>query len=119
MRAGRGRTFLLAAALLTALSLLPVRAGAAEARLSAIELRDMCTSKMDVDYGFCAGYVTAVAHTLLTQTVNGQRACSHANVRSQQLVDTFNTWADLFPDRLNMNAEDAVAAAMARAFPCR
>ena len=115
---GRGALILAVAAFLACLFLLPANAGAAKATLSAIELRDMCTSKMDVDYGFCAGYVTAVAHTMLDQGVAGQKACNHSAVRSQQFVDTFNTWADLFPDRLNASAEAAVAEAMARAFPC-
>jgi hypothetical protein len=88
------------------------------ASLSATDLRQMCTSARDLDYGYCAGYVTAVAHALLAQDVSGQRACNHGAVKSQQLVDTFNAWAELFPEKMGEDADTAVAAALARAFPC-
>lgn len=91
---------------------------AAAGPLSAAELHGMCTSASDVDYGYCAGYVSALSHTLLTQKIGGYSACNQTNVRSQQLVDTFNSWAEVFPDRLNTDADSAVAAALARAFPC-
>jgi hypothetical protein len=98
---------------------LPPGAGYASGPLSGAELHGMCISNSDVDYGYCAGYVTAVAHDLLNRGVAGFRACNHTNVRSQQLVDTFNSWAELFPARLNLDAEAAVAASLARAFPCQ
>jgi len=86
--------------------------------LSAGDLHGLCTSSSDIDYGYCAGYVSAVAHVLLDQPVGGVRACHHANVRSQQLIDTFNSWTELFPERMGDDAATAVAAAFARAFPC-
>jgi hypothetical protein len=86
---------------------------------SAADLKGLCTSASDLDYGYCAGYVSAVAHALLETKIGGLAACNHVNVRSQQLVDTFNAWADMFPERLGEDAERAVAASFARAFPCR
>jgi hypothetical protein len=97
----------------------PSGTDSASGPFSGAELHGMCMSDSDVDYGYCAGYVTAVAHSLLNRSIGGYRACNHANVRSQQLVDTFNSWAELFPGRLSADADTAVAAALARAFPCQ
>lgn len=87
--------------------------------LSGSELHRMCSSAYDTDYGFCAGYVSAVAHVLLDDSVGGYRACNHAQVKSQQYVDTFVLFAGKFPDQLDADAGVAVAAALARAFPCQ
>lgn len=87
--------------------------------LSGAELARMCSSAYDTDYGFCAGYVSAVAHVLLTDSVGGYRACNHAQVKSQQYVDTFVLFAGKFPDQLNADAGITVAGALARAFPCQ
>lgn len=93
---------------------------AANDRLSAGELMQMCSSTHDVDYGYCAGYVTAIADQMLsTGTAGGERACNHEGVRSQQYVDVFRAYAEIFPERLKDEAERTVAASFARAFPCR
>jgi hypothetical protein len=99
--------------------LVPNTSGAAEQSFSGAELNVLCTSASDIDYGYCAGYITSVANILASQSVDGYRACNHANVRSQQLVDTFRTWAEIFPDKLRSSADTAVAQSLARAFPCR
>lgn len=89
-------------------------------RLTAAELMRMCSSTHDVDYGYCAGYITAVADQMLsTGTAGGARACNHQGVRSQQYVDVFRAYAEIFPERLRDEAERTVAASFARAFPCR
>lgn len=77
----------------------------------------MCGSTSDVDYGFCGGYVTAVADALLAQ--GGGIACNHAHVKSQQYIDAFRAYAELFPGRMTGDARAAVEAAIGRAFPCR
>ena len=83
----RTRIIAALAALLLSLSSFSVKAAdGTGGPFPAAELHDMCTSTSDVDYGYCAGYVSAVAHMLLTQHVDGYRACNHANVRSQQFV---------------------------------
>lgn len=115
MRFSPALILLAAGLLMTACS----RPAAAQiAPMTGYELRTLCTSASNLDYGICAGYVTSVAQVMLEQDIDGFRACNHANVRSQQLVDTFNGWAELFPQDLSGNADSAVAAALTRAFPC-
>lgn len=83
------------------------------------ELSRMCRSAHDTDYGYCAGYITAIAHMMRNNiTLSGYRACRHDNVRSQQYIDIFNTYLELYPDAMPREAAVVVAAALARAFPC-
>lgn len=109
--------------LLSALFLLLAMATPAQAaadRLTAGELMRMCSSEHDVDYGYCAGYITAVADQMLAAgTAAGQHACNHEGIRSQQYVDVFRSYAEIFPERMKDEAEATVAASFARAFPCR
>lgn len=99
------------------LSFSPAKA-ADQVSFSGSELYKMCTSKYDTDYGFCAGYVSAVANLLATESVAGFRACNLGIVRSQQFVDIFKTYAETFRDNLGTEANAVVAASLARAFPC-
>lgn len=87
-------------------------------RFSATDLVRMCTSASDVDYGICAGYIDAVADIMLTESVDNQRACKHGKVRSQQGIDIFTSYAEIFPEDLPKEAAIVVASAFARAFPC-
>lgn len=80
--------------------------------MSAGDLQGMCLSSYDVEYGWCAGYVTALAEA-------GGGACQDAPVRSQQYVDIFKAYMEVFPEAKKSPAPQAVSAAMARAFPCR
>lgn len=85
---------------------------------SAMELYKMCASKYDTDYGYCAGYVSAIANLLTTESVAGYRACNFGFVRSQQFVDIFKSYAQTFHNNLGGEANATVAASLARAFPC-
>jgi hypothetical protein len=87
-------------------------------RLTAHQLNEMCRSESNLDYGYCAGYVTAVADELLYGSVGEYRACNHAAVRSQQYVDIFKNYVASYPEALGKPADLAAAAAFARAFPC-
>lgn len=82
------------------------------------ELLKMCNSTYDTDYGFCGGYVSAIANVMLTESIAEYRACRHQQVRSQQAIDIFRGYAELFPEMMNGEASTAVAASLARAFPC-
>lgn len=98
---------------------IPAQAALAKsAEFLAGDLSMMCTSTSDVDFGYCAGYISAHADQMLTDAVYGLRACNHQKVRSQQLVDTFNNYIELFPESKKNPAGKTVAAAIARAFPC-
>jgi len=88
------------------------------AGITAQELLKMCNSTYDTDYGFCAGYISALANALLTGPVSDEAACSHGPVRSQQLIDIFRAYAELFPEQMPGPAAKTVSAAIARAFPC-
>lgn len=113
----------LTATVLTALACLalfcaPARAGVSSEGLSGNDLLSMCNSKYDTDYGFCAGYVSAIANAMLISPVSGERACSHGPIRSQQLIDLYRSYAELFPENLRGAAAKNVAVAIARGFPC-
>ena len=112
------RAVLLSFALLVA----PIQTAQAKsneaAHFSGTELYAMCASKYDTDYGYCAGYVSAIANTMLTESVSGYRACNLTQARSQEFVDVYTSYADIFRDKLDGEARDTVAAALARAFPC-
>jgi hypothetical protein len=106
-------------AALLILCLCATPSGAAElSRLTGAQLAAMCQSESNLDYGYCAGYVTAVADEMMAGSVAEYRACNHAAVKSQQYVDIFRTYAAEFPETRGMSADLAVAAAFARAFPC-
>ncbi|MEZ0222951.1 MAG: Rap1a/Tai family immunity protein [Alphaproteobacteria bacterium] len=96
--------------------------GAAQAadhsRLTASQLNEMCHSESNLDFGYCAGYVTAVADELLYASLGEYRACNHAAVKSQQYVDIFRNYVASYPEALGKPADLAAAAAFARAFPC-
>lgn len=85
---------------------------------SGTELLKMCNSTYDTDYGFCGGYVSAIANMMIAESVAEYRACRHEQVRSQQAIDIFRSYAEIFPEMLDGEASAAVAASLARAFPC-
>jgi hypothetical protein len=114
---GRITVFLAIAAFLFAAA--PAAAFTPAPQFAASELMRMCSSTYDTDYGFCAGYVGAIANLMLTETVAQQRACNLENVRSQQQIDLFRGYMEIFPESGGGEAVSAVASAFARAFPCR
>ena len=89
-----------------------------DTHFSGTELYKMCASKYDTDYGYCAGYVSAIANLLLTESVAGFRACNLKIVLSQQFVDIFKSYAEGFKTNLGTEANAVVAASLSRAFPC-
>lgn len=86
--------------------------------LTGTELLEFCNSKYDTDYGFCAGYISGIANAMLSAPVSGERACHHAPVRSEQLIDIYRNYAEVFPSNMRGSAAKTTAAAIARAFPC-
>lgn len=101
------------------LTAVPFQAARAEVTLSGHDLLKLCHSTSDLDYGQCAGFVTGVAQAMAAgASVGGYAACHHENVRSQQLVDIYTAYAELFPEKLNDNAATVMAAALQRAFAC-
>lgn len=83
------------------------------------ELLRLCSSKYDTEYGFCAGYISGIANTMLAGEVEGLRICSIGAARSQQLVDIYRSYGEIFPENLRGSAVRNVALSLARSFPCR
>lgn len=92
--------------------------GAGPATLTVAELLGQCASQYNTDYGFCAGYISAVADQMLGQGIDGMRVCSFGMARSQQFVDLVQNYAAKNPDYGHIPARDFVASALVRAFPC-
>lgn len=97
----------------------PAFAQPAEFKDSGYELFSACTSHYDTDYGYCAGYVTAVADVLLQQPLYGFSACNHAPVKAQQLVDLVTLFLEDNSELQARPAKLVIAMALARAFPCQ
>lgn len=87
--------------------------------LTGNDLLRLCSSKYDTEYGYCAGYISAIANMMLTSEVEGERACTRGTVRTQQLMDIYRSYAELFPENLRGSAARNVAISIARGFPCR
>lgn len=87
--------------------------------LTGNDLLRLCSSKYDTEYGYCAGYISAIANMMLTTAVEGERACTQGTVRTQQLMDIYRSYAELFPENLRGSAAKNVAISIARGFPCR
>lgn len=86
--------------------------------MSGQTLMTFCASKHDVDAGFCSGYIAAVAEAMLVQPAYAQRACDHATVKPQQLVDTVKIEVDADPSLTRLPAGVMVAQVMAMSYPC-
>lgn len=86
--------------------------------MTGTELLKLCNSTYDTDYGFCAGYISGIANALLAGPVAGETACNHQPVRSEQLIDIYRNYAEVFPGNMKGSAAKTAAAAVARAFPC-
>jgi hypothetical protein len=87
--------------------------------ISGSMLYQYCNSSYDVDYGYCAGFVGAVAEIMHDQTVADYQACGFKTVRAQQLIDIFKNFAAQNKIMFNQDAKIMVAASIARAFPCQ
>ncbi len=90
----------------------------APGRLSAANLEALCDGGYDIDVGFCAGYVTAIADLMADQSLYGFRACLLGPVRSQQLMDNVTGILRASPDRARFAARTVVAESLSRSFPC-
>jgi Rap1a immunity proteins len=70
--------------------------------------------------GTCIGYVTAVTDAMFAgNSVNGFKACIPVNVDMNQIVDVVKNFIRDNPEKRHLVAVGLVAAALARAFPCR
>lgn len=87
--------------------------------LTGRELLDQCNSHYDTEYGFCAGYLSAIANAMIITPVSGERACNLGTIRTQQLIDLYRSYGEIFPENLRGAATKNAAVALSRAFPCK
>ena len=97
----------------------PVKTSASAAGLSGQDLLTMCGGLYDVDYGYCAGYMKAIADVMGQQAVHGQTACNQGNVRPQQLLEAMKMQAADDPALAAQPASVLATQSIARSYPCR
>lgn len=82
------------------------------------QLQALCASKYDIDFGICAGYVTAVAERLMGERDPTRRVCLSAAISPQTLVaNVTKAWADQPPTAQDF-AADSVELALRQRFAC-
>ena len=82
-------------------------------------LLTFCSGQYDTDLGICNGYIMAVAEAMTSEApVFGQRACGHAGIKAQQLVELVRMEAGEMPQIQTQPAGVMVASVLAHAFPC-
>lgn len=100
--------------------LAPVSAVAAASGATATgTLRHYCMGAHDVDAGFCAGYVTAIADLMKEQQLYGVRTCNLEPVHSQQLMDLMRIEMQEKIMPREVSAAELTAGTLARYYPCR
>ena len=82
------------------------------------DLHRICNSSFNTDYGFCGGFVTAVAEVMIHQNIGPYQACNHGTVRSEQLINITKNFILKNNDTLAQDGRTVVARALSRAFPC-
>lgn len=108
------RAFAFAAALL-----LSSPAMAANGSTATGTLQQYCMGHYDVDAGFCAGYVTAIADLMKEQQLYGVRTCNLEPVHSQQLMELVQLEMNDHHVPAELSAAELTATTFARYYPCR
>ena len=86
--------------------------------MTGIELEEFCNSKYDTEYGYCAGFVTAIADVMLVQNVEGLSSCNHIAAKSEQLIENIRHFMEVNPETRTQLARVVVARTLAHGFPC-
>lgn len=87
--------------------------------LTGRDLMNFCKGQYDIDFGYCAGYITAISEVMIDHTVYGQTACNQGPVAPQQLVDLLKERAAHDPSIELQPASAAAAQALSGYFACR
>jgi len=87
-------------------------------KMSARQLKIFCSGVNDIDMGYCAGYIAAMAEIMLDTRLYDRKACHHGPVRDQQLIEIVRDFLDRHPDYLRRPSAELIAHALADAFPC-
>ena len=94
-------------------------AGASDGSVTAGQLRTYCAGQYDVDAGFCAGYVTAVADLMKQNALGGYTSCNLSPVGSQQLMELIQIQMQENQIDPSQPATTLSAETLARFYPCR
>jgi len=86
--------------------------------MGARDLMNFCRGSTDIDYGYCAGYIGAIADTMLAHSLFSYNACNHGPVQDQQLIEIVSDYIATYPQNISKPASMVVAEALARAFSC-
>lgn len=86
--------------------------------MTGVELEEFCNSKYDTEYGYCAGFVTAIADVMLAQNVEGLSSCNHISAKSEQLIENIRHFMEINPETRTQLARVVVARTLAHGFPC-
>ncbi len=92
---------------------------AGDGALSADKLKTYCAGQFDVDAGFCAGYITAVADFMKQKALPGYSVCNLSPVGSQQLMELVQSQMQEQAFDPAMPATSLTADTLARYYPCR
>ncbi len=94
-------------------------AKAADGPMTGAALMQYCKGLYDVDAGFCAGYITAIADLMKEQGLYGQTTCNLGPVPSQQLMELVQIQMQDNPEAQSQSATQMTATTLARFYPCR
>lgn len=86
--------------------------------MTAIQLQDLCNSQYDVDAGICAGYVTAVAEQLMSQSNPTTQICLSPAISPQTLSDHLRRSFEKTPPGAEDLAAQYVIQALRQRFRC-
>ncbi len=86
--------------------------------MTADSLRKMCDSRYDIDAGMCAGYIMAVAETVMQDSNPGRRVCLSPAISPQTLMDHVRDYWQQNPPAPQDLASFSVDLALRARFRC-
>lgn len=86
--------------------------------LSSQDLKTYCLSTYDIDLGYCAGYVTAVADLMVEHRIYGYEACHMEQMAPQKMVAHVRGYIRKNPGVIKGNARLMIARILSELFPC-
>ena len=86
--------------------------------ITAVQLQALCDSKYDIDFGICAGYVSAVAERLMGENDPSRRVCLSPAISPQTLVANLVKAWDVAPPSQQDFAAESVESALRQRFQC-
>lgn len=104
--------------LTTIISYQPQAVQASTAMLSSQDIKTYCFSDYDIDVGYCAGYITAVADLMVEHRIYGFEACYMELKSPQAMVQKVRGYIRKDPSIIRGNARYMIAHILAQLYPC-